>query len=231
MPYGRPTFQGQRRRHLRRRVTRRSDTGPALALDDVTSALGRRPENDCGRRIAATVPVADIVGTVARSEAFDRAFRPRQGHLRERWERLAARAGAESFEPVDLVRIGETFFVEDGHHRVSVARSRGQQFVDAAVRSLCTVAFAPRDLVTAQLTAKAAERDFLHSVPLPDPALRSLALGDPDAYRRLGHAARAWSDARGLTSPRPGCVIDRTVATAWWHEDVLPRGGPAVVAD
>jgi hypothetical protein len=35
--------------------------------------------------------------------------------------------------PIELYRIGETYFVKDGNHRVSVARQRGQVFVDARV--------------------------------------------------------------------------------------------------
>jgi hypothetical protein len=37
---------------------------------------------------------------------------------------------------VELYGIGETYFVRDGNHRVSVARERGQEFVDAVVIEL-----------------------------------------------------------------------------------------------
>ena len=145
MAFGAISFRAQRRRQLRRRLARRDDAEPVLVLDDVTAALGRQPQNDARRPRAATVALAEIVGTVGRRQAFDRMFRPRQAHLRERWERQASVA-VDAHDPVALVRVGEVFFVEDGHHRFSVARARGQQFIDAAVRSLCTVAFTPRDL-------------------------------------------------------------------------------------
>jgi hypothetical protein len=35
--------------------------------------------------------------------------------------------------PVELVQVGETYFVRDGHHRVSVARAMGEGFVEAEV--------------------------------------------------------------------------------------------------
>lgn len=35
--------------------------------------------------------------------------------------------------PIELYRLGETYFVKDGNHRVSVARERGQEFIDAYV--------------------------------------------------------------------------------------------------
>jgi len=229
MSFGGTSFRAQRRRQLRRRLIRRGDAQPALVLDEVTAALGRQPENDARDRMADVVAVVEIVGTVARPQAFDRAFRPRRAHLRERWEQQAD-SSVTARGPVDLVRVGEVFFVEDGHHRVSVARARGQRFIDAAVRSLCTVAFAPGDLDIRQLETKAAEREFLRAVPVPDPELRTLRLDEAAAYSRLAAAARAWSDSHGLTSPRPGCVIDTAVAGAWWRHEVVPRGGPAVVA-
>jgi len=34
---------------------------------------------------------------------------------------------------VDLVKVGDIYFVKDGHHRISVARAQGQAFVDAQV--------------------------------------------------------------------------------------------------
>jgi hypothetical protein len=44
-----------------------------------------------------------------------------------------------SLPPVNLVKIGENYFVEDGNHRISVARMRGQQFIDAFVTELDTL--------------------------------------------------------------------------------------------
>jgi hypothetical protein len=35
--------------------------------------------------------------------------------------------------PVELIQVGEVYFVRDGHHRISVAAALGQQEVDASV--------------------------------------------------------------------------------------------------
>ena len=35
--------------------------------------------------------------------------------------------------PVELIQIGEVYFVRDGHHRISVAAALGQQEIDAVV--------------------------------------------------------------------------------------------------
>jgi hypothetical protein len=83
------------------------------------------------------VPVRDIVGTVARAGDFDRELRPRNRSLRERWESLARLDG--DFPPVELIRLNDLYFVQDGHHRVSVARARGRDTVSAHVRRIMTV--------------------------------------------------------------------------------------------
>jgi hypothetical protein len=34
---------------------------------------------------------------------------------------------------VDLIQIGDVYFVRDGHHRISVGRAMGQEIIDAEV--------------------------------------------------------------------------------------------------
>jgi hypothetical protein len=85
-----------------------------------------------------TVPLCSIVGTVEAGKArrFDRTFRPPPSS-RLRWERLwtAARRG-ESLPPISVYRLGEKHYVDDGHHRVSVAHALGMAAIDAEVTEL-----------------------------------------------------------------------------------------------
>ncbi|MEW6568582.1 MAG: hypothetical protein AB1449_10545 [Chloroflexota bacterium] len=82
-----------------------------------------------------SVPLEKIVGSVDRYQDFDRAFLPTQSHTESRWHRVnRAWYDEVSLPPVLLYRVGEVYFVVDGNHRVSVARSKGQQFIDAEVR-------------------------------------------------------------------------------------------------
>jgi ParB-like chromosome segregation protein Spo0J len=39
---------------------------------------------------------------------------------------------------VVLYKVGEVYFVVDGHHRVSVAREQGQLYIEAEVRECAT---------------------------------------------------------------------------------------------
>jgi hypothetical protein len=58
------------------------------------------------------VEVSKIVGSVNRHQEFDR--------------------GVE-LQPVRLYKLGDVYFVEDGNHRVSVARYQGVEWIDAYV--------------------------------------------------------------------------------------------------
>ena len=66
---------------------------------------------------------------------FDAQFRPTQTHSQGRWLSVAtARLQGVPLPPVELIQVGDTYFVRDGHHRVSVARALGELDIDAEVR-------------------------------------------------------------------------------------------------
>lgn len=82
----------------------------------------------------SAVPIAQIRGSENRSQDFDDRFYPLHGHSEERWLNIArAMLQDQALPPVELIRVGETYYVRDGHHRVSVARALGQQAIDAVV--------------------------------------------------------------------------------------------------
>jgi hypothetical protein len=89
-----------------------------------------------GRHYAGsqTVPLDQIRGSLGRYTDFDLDFYPLQTHNRERWLRIArALQRGVSLPLVDLIQVGDVYFVRDGHHRISVARALGQQYIDAVV--------------------------------------------------------------------------------------------------
>jgi hypothetical protein len=90
-----------------------------------------------------SVPVERIVGSTDRPRDFDTAFRPLRSHAASRWVRVALAQGeGRELPPVQLYQIADAYFVRDGHHRVSVARARGQAWIDAEVVEV--IAYAPR---------------------------------------------------------------------------------------
>jgi len=86
-----------------------------------------------------TVPLAKIVGSVGRTRDFDRAFLPTRASAATRWKRVdRAFYGSQELPPVRLFKVGDEYFVEDGNHRVSVARYQGVEMIDAEVTELLT---------------------------------------------------------------------------------------------
>jgi hypothetical protein len=83
------------------------------------------------------VPIDRIVGSEGRYLDFNRIFLPKREHLRGRWTRVdLAHYEQVHLPPVTLYEIGGVYFVRDGNHRVSVARTQGAEFIDAEVISL-----------------------------------------------------------------------------------------------
>src|SRR3712207_9238923 len=84
-----------------------------------------------GRR---TVEVSRIVGSVGKHRQFDPNFMPLSKASPEKWKRIdrAFRLGVE-LPPVSLLERGGAYFVNDGNHRVSVARFHGVEWIDAEV--------------------------------------------------------------------------------------------------
>lgn len=105
--------------------------------------LGRRLRLDSLDRAAngngrdgglQTVAIRDIRGSEGRTNDFDRFFHPLQERSRDRWLRvLTAFENGLTLPPVELVRVGEEYYVRDGHHRISVAAALGQVEIEAHV--------------------------------------------------------------------------------------------------
>lgn len=80
------------------------------------------------------VPLDKIVGSEGRSDDFDQEFRPLVKHLRERWTGIAIAHGrGKVLPPVELIQVGQQYFVRDGHHRISVAKAFGQASIEAEI--------------------------------------------------------------------------------------------------
>lgn len=208
---------------------------PALVFHEVLAAAGARPgrcDRLAGQPIRSTlVPVGAVVGTVARPGQFDQRFRPLTESSRLRLDRLAehvARGGP--VPPVRLLRIGALYFVLDGHHRVAHARGSGRHAIAASVQPVCTIASVEFGLQRGQLPLKAAERDFLRAVPLPDAATTRIRLCRAADYRALADRARQWCRSHGLDHGTDGAPLTPAAAAAWWHHAVRSGTGSHAAA-
>jgi hypothetical protein len=79
------------------------------------------------------IPVRRIVGSLTRASEYDRDFRPLHKNQRERWANVWALHTQGGWEPILVHQIGGLYFVEDGHHRTSVAHDIGLETIEAAV--------------------------------------------------------------------------------------------------
>jgi hypothetical protein len=201
-----------------RRLRGEPDVDTILPFDEVVAALGMRGRRDLGTR---QVALDTVVGTVDRTRDFDRSFRPTTGRPRARFERLAAAARrGEDWPPVDLYRIGEAHFVQDGHHRIAVARSLGLDSIEAHVTEVLTGVAAGRSLRLTDLPLKSSERLFHERVPLgPEPSAR-VPLRNPQHYGVLAENVEAWAFR---ASQQREQFLDRpAAAAAWFDEEFVP---------
>lgn len=141
--------------------------------------------------------------------------------MRGRWERvaLARRQGIE-LPPIDVYRIGELHFVEDGHHRVSVARALGDETIQATVRLVQTGLEATRELQLRDLPLKQHERIFHERVPLPPACRERIRLSDEWRYAQLAVLVESW--AFRASHHREHLLSRAEAARAWFNEEYEP---------
>ena len=125
-------YSSSRRSALMDTIRRRPTSLPTL--EEICGDLGRYRLVSRGLQ---TIALEQIVGSEGRAEDFDRRFLPRSTYLRERWSRVAqAMSDGVRLPPIQVYKLGEHYFVCDGNHRVSVARHRGQEQIEANVTEL-----------------------------------------------------------------------------------------------
>lgn len=105
-----------------------------LDLEDITryAAYSQRYDG------LKSVNIDSIRGTQgSRTIDFDHHFHPLTDRIQDRWVSVAkAREKNIPLDAVRLIRVGDSYFVVDGHHRISVARTLGEAAIDAEVTIL-----------------------------------------------------------------------------------------------
>jgi len=102
-----------------------------LPFDEIRRRLPLRGQHDMGMQ---QILLDKIVGSIGRYQDFDRVFLPRRNNIRGRWESIdKAYLKDIGLPPIEVYKLDAVYFVKDGNHRVSVARQRGQAYIDAYV--------------------------------------------------------------------------------------------------
>jgi hypothetical protein len=183
-------------------------------LADLRAILARRPRHlvpyhEVRQRVSPegesyrglqTVPLAQIVGSMDRFGEFSREFFPRRRFTAGRWQDVD-RAYYQDIQlpPVQLYKVGEIYFVKDGNHRVSVARERGQEYIDAEVIEGHVRAPLDPAMTVNELLLQAEYAEFLRRTNLdrlrPDHDIRPSTLGRYDEIWEHIQGHRGWLEA------------------------------------
>jgi hypothetical protein len=127
--------RARRRAAITRRLRRHGSRCAKLAVYDERQVARTR---SAARRGIREIPLSAIRGTTepARARLFDSDFRPARA-AQPRWQRLwLAELRGTPLPPISVVPVDGGYAVRDGHHRVSVARARGAETIDATMDSL-----------------------------------------------------------------------------------------------
>jgi hypothetical protein len=115
------------------RVVRGAPPAPLPSFTDLRNRLHLFQQSYGGLQ---TIEVDKIVGTVDRSDDFDRDFLPRSPKSRQRWEQLERAYPSLGFPPISVYKVNDIYFVIDGNHRVALAKQKRAEFIDAEVTEI-----------------------------------------------------------------------------------------------
>ena len=166
-----------------------------------------------------TIHIEQIVGSLNRYHQFDRAFLPIQDETSSRWQNVD-RAFYEDIylPPIVLYKVGQVFFVVDGHHRVSVARKQGQEFIEAEIRECSTRVNITPDIKLEDLEILGDKVHFLERTGLDNLRPKAnIKLTIPDGFERMLEHIAVHRYFMGLDLQRD---IEEKEAIVHWYDTV-----------
>jgi len=188
-----------------------------ISFDQVKRSLKTLGESYRGIQ---TVPIAQIIGSATlRFHDFDGAFLPTSARTKSRWRSVDAAWYEEvDLPPVQLYKIGDAYFVRDGHHRVSVAREKGQEFIEAEIIEVKTRVPVTPDLIAADLEIVGEYSDFIEKTRLDKirPG-QNIRFSEPGGYARLVEHIAVH---RYFLGEEQQHKIPRDEAVASWYDNV-----------
>lgn len=215
------SFDRARRRRAYRQLrglVRRRPARELLPLDEATRRLRPFERRHVG---LLTIPVAQIVGTDSRGADFDRDFLPRRPEIGPRWRGVENAFPEGGFPPIAVYKLGEAYFIIDGHHRVAIARQRGIETIDAEVTELTARWHLPADADLVELIHAEQERIFMEDSGLgaarPDSHIRFCK---PVGYLELIENVQIHGYHLMMDAGRP--LSREEIAGNWYDQVYLP---------
>jgi hypothetical protein len=215
------TFDRARRREIYRqlgRIVRRSGPRELLELDEVRRRLRLFDQTYVG---IIPIPVNNIIGSTERNTAFDRDFLPLRADVRERWREIELAFPDGEFPPIAAYKVGDSYFIEDGHHRVAIAKQMGIEYIDAEVTELRARYEIPEGLDIGEIIHAEQRRLFLEESGLDRacPEAR-IELTRPDGYVELLDTVKVHG--YHMMFKRGEVVSTEEIARNWYEHEYVP---------
>jgi hypothetical protein len=190
-----------------------------LSFDEVRERL--HLAEPTGSALVEEVPLDRIVGSVGRYRDFNRAFLPRAHLDPSRWIRIDQLRKQRDMPPIEVFKVGDIYFVQDGNHRVSVARARGMRTIRARVLEIPVRVPLGPDISVDDLILKAEYGEFLVKTALdvtfPD---QRVLLTRPGGYGSLLLHIEVHQFYMGLRSRHYPALPE--AAADWYRTVYLP---------
>ena len=189
-----------------------------LELDEVEQRL-----KPFGRRYLGVraVPLDALVGTDGRANAFTRDFRPLHAFSRDRMRSLESAFADVGFPPIVAVKLGDAYFVIDGHHRAALARRSGASMIDADVTELVARVPLPADADMLEVVLRELERIFVEDSGLAEarPGVR-VEVSRPAHYLELLENIQVHG--YHMMRARARVLQNAEIAANWYDEIYMP---------
>jgi len=165
------------------------------------------------------IPLDAIVGSVGRYADFTRSFLPKQDSDVSRWAMvMIATTDYAGLPPIEAYQIGDVYFVQDGNHRVSVARELNAATIQAYVTELKTKVTLTPDLEPDDLILKAEYAEFFVHTKLDKLRPKAdLTVTVPGMYKELEEHIAVHRYFMGIDFKRE---ITPEEAVTHWYDTV-----------
>ena len=165
------------------------------------------------------IPLDAIVGSVGRYQDFTRSFLPKSDQDEDRWVGVKTAVNEMvGMPPIDVYKVGDAYFVNDGNHRVSVARQLNSGTIAAYVTEVTSRVPLTDHADPDELICKERYLEFLEKTNLdklrPEADLSMTFAGH---YRGLFYQIAAHQEQ--MTEQR-GEPVPYADAVASWYDDV-----------
>ncbi|MCA9896978.1 MAG: universal stress protein [Ardenticatenaceae bacterium] len=201
----------------------RGDGGKLLPFNEISQQL--HPTGEMIAHGAQEIPLSKIVGSVSRHKDFTRSFLPKLDADQERWVGVrTAVSDMVGMPPIEVYQVGNAYFVQDGNHRVSIARRLGSKTITAYVTEVKTRVFFSADDDPNEIICKAHYADFLAQTNLdklrPEADLTMTFCGQYHVFlEQISSGCKAVIPNQNLLSRSD---IENQAVVCWYDQVFLP---------